>query len=136
MERNRKFAFWAGLWLGLETVVRVPYFKKMAVGWRVLSWFGAAWLFKSAFNACNSCTYGPLVSAFLRKYSKCAKADPFEITDRKREFFDIDTSQYMRYNFNDLGMEYHAHHGPQPVNFSIIIMFRMEKHSIAHGWLN
>ena len=28
--------------------------------------------------------------------------------------FQIDTSQYMNYNFHDLGHEYHAHHGPQP----------------------
>lgn len=38
----------------------------------------------------------------------------FDIKDRKREFYEIDTSQYMRYDFNDLGHEYHAHHGPQP----------------------
>ena len=42
----------------------------------------------------------------------------FSITDRKREFYEIDTSQYMNYNFHDLGHDYHAHHGPQPVNFS------------------
>ena len=112
LERNRKIALFAGMWLGLETVLRVPCFKKMAVGWRVLSWFGAAYVIKSTFNAYNSCTYGPLASAFMRKYSKFAKADSFDITDRRREFFDIDTSQYMKYNFNDLGHEYHTNHGP------------------------
>jgi hypothetical protein len=44
----------------------------------------------------------------------------FSITDRKREFYEIDTSQYMNYNFHDLGHEYHAHHGPQPVSFKNI----------------
>lgn len=27
MERNRYLAWFGGLWLGLETVIRVPYFK-------------------------------------------------------------------------------------------------------------
>ena len=52
----------------------------------------------------------------MRKYQKFAKSDAFEITDRKREYFDIDTSEYMNYDFKDLGHDYHAHHGPQPVN--------------------
>jgi hypothetical protein len=36
----------ASLWLGLETVLRVPYFKKMATGWRVLSMVGLWWGYK------------------------------------------------------------------------------------------
>lgn len=63
--------------------------------------------------------------------------DRFEITDRKREFFNIDTSQYMNYDFHDLGHEYHAHHGPQPVRlaFVLVIVFsnRTEKPWTAHG---
>ena len=55
------------------------------------------------------------MSAYLRKYSHLAKADKFEITDRKREYFDIDTSSYMNYDFADLGHS-HASHGPQPVS--------------------
>lgn len=68
IERNRKLAWFGGLWLGLETVLRVPYFRQMAIGWRILSLFGTAFLYKTAFQACNSSTYGPLMSAFLRKY--------------------------------------------------------------------
>lgn len=114
MQRNKYLAWFGGLWLGAETVLRVPYFQKMAVGWRVLSLFGTAFLYKSAFTAYNSYTYGPVVSAYFRKYLTLAKADRFDITDRKREYFDIDTSQYMNYDFKELGHDYHAHHGPQP----------------------
>lgn len=113
-QRNKALAWFAGAWLGVETVLRVPYFKKMALGWRMVSLFGAAYLYKNAFTAYNSYTYGPVVSAYFRKYLSLAKADRFDITDRKREFFDIDTSTYMNYDFKDLGHDYHAHHGPQP----------------------
>ena len=112
LQRNKALAWFGGLWLGAETVLRVPYFAKMAVGWRVVSLFGAAFLYKNIFTAYNSYTYGPVVSAYFRKNLALAKADKFEITDRKREFFEIDTSQYMNYDFHDLGHDYHAHHGP------------------------
>jgi hypothetical protein len=114
LQRNNYLALGAGLYLGLETVLRVPYFKTMAVGWRVLSLFGTGVLYKSLIQAHTSQYYGPVVSAFFRKYHSHAKTDLFEITDRKREYFEIDTSQYMNYNFGDLGHDHHAHHGPQP----------------------
>lgn len=56
-----------------------------------------------AFAYYNSHTYGPLVSAYLRKYAEHAKEDAFDIKDRKREYYEIDTSQYMNYTFEDLG---------------------------------
>lgn len=68
LERNRKFAWFGGLWLGLETVLRIPCFKGMAIGYRAVSWIAAAWVYKHVFTYFNSMTYGPLVSAFLRKY--------------------------------------------------------------------
>ena len=37
----------------------------------------------------------------------------FDIKDEKREWFNIDTSDYLNYNFDDLHHA-HAHHGPQP----------------------
>ena len=114
--RNHALAWFGGLWLGVETVARMQYFKGFAFGWRVLSVLGTAFVYKTIFNAFNAQYYGPVVSAFLRKYGTQAQADKFAITDRKREFFQIDTSQYMKYNFHDLGHEYHAHHGPQPVS--------------------
>lgn len=110
-------AWFGGLWLGVETVLRVPYFRKMATGWRVLSVFGTAFLYQNAFQYYNAKTYGPVVSAFFRKYQDYAHADRFKITDRKREFYEIDTSSYMNYDFKDLGHEYHVNHGPQPVRF-------------------
>ena len=115
MERNRKLAWFGGIWLGAETVLKVPYFRKMAVGWRFASLLACATVYKTGFTAYNSMTYGPIVSAFFRKHLTLAKANPLDIVDRKREYYDIDTSQYMNYDFNDLGHEYHANHGPQPV---------------------
>ena len=87
----------------------------MAIGWRVLSVFGTAFLYQNAFQFYNAKTYGPIVSAFFRKYQDYAHADRFKITDRKREFYEIDTTQYMNYDFKDLGPECHVNHGPQPV---------------------
>lgn len=117
-KRNKSLAWFGGLWLGMETVLRVPYFKTMAIGWRVASLFGTAFLYKTAFQYYNGLTNGPIISAYFRKYSQFVKSDPFDITDRKREFYDIDTSDYMNYKFEDLGHEYHAHHGPQPVSIN------------------
>lgn len=114
-KRNRGLAWFGGLWLGVETVLRIPYFKKQAVGWRILSMIGSAFLYKNVFQYYNGLTYGPIMSAYFRKYGDFAKTDPFKITDRKREYFDIDTSQYMSYDYNDLGNDYHVNHGPQPV---------------------
>jgi hypothetical protein len=112
--RNRGLAWAAGLWLGFETVNRVAFFKGMAVGWKLLSLLGVGFLYKNVFQYYNGLTYGPLLSAYFRKYSSVAKADKFAITDRKREYFDIDTSDYMSYNYKDLGHDYHVNHGPQP----------------------
>ena len=58
----------AGFFLAFEVVSRDSYFKKLAVGWRVASFFGVAYGFKTLFNAYNAKTYGPLVGAYLRKY--------------------------------------------------------------------
>ena len=68
LERNNSLAGFAGLYLGLETVLRVPYFKKMALGWRALSLIGTGLLYKQAIQAYNSYHYGPIVCAFFRKY--------------------------------------------------------------------
>ena len=112
--RNRALAWAAGLWLGVETVTRVNYFAKMAIGWKLLSLLGTAFLYKNAFQYFNGQTYGPILSAYFRKYASEAKADRFQITDRKREFFEIDTSEYMAYSEKDLDKDTHVNHGPQP----------------------
>lgn len=87
----------------------------MAIGWKCLSVIGTSFLFKTLFTAYNAQTYGPVVSAYLRKYAHLAKADHFEITDRKREYFYVDTSSYMNYEIEDLPHS-HVSHGPQPVS--------------------
>ena len=119
IKRNYWLSWVGGAWLGYETLLRVPLLKGLAPGWKFLSWFGIAFLNKTGFSAYNSHTYGPIVSAYFRKYSTVAKSDKFEITDRKREYFDIDTSSYMKYDFKDLDHHlHHANNGPQPVFFN------------------
>ena len=112
--RNRGLAWGAGLWLSFETISRVGYFRKLAWGWKTLSFLGVGFFYNQIFQYLNGQTYGPLLSAFFRKYSNVAKTDRFAITDRKREYFDIDTSSYMNYSYKDLGHDYHVNHGPQP----------------------
>jgi hypothetical protein len=53
-DRNKYLAYFAGVWLGLETVLRVPYFRRMAVGWRVLSVAALAVVYKTSFQMLNS----------------------------------------------------------------------------------
>lgn len=111
--RASGLAMFAGFFFGLEAVTRHSYFKKMAIGWRVTSFFAVSWLVKSAFNWYNAQTYGPLMGAYLRKYTNVSCNDAFEIRDRKREYYEIDTTQYMNYTEEDLGHG-HTNHGPQP----------------------
>ena len=84
----------------------------MALGWKCLSILGVGYVLANFYQMYTGFHYGPVVSALLRKHSAKAKKDVFEITDRKREYFEIDTSQYMNYDFHDLGHEYHVNHGP------------------------
>ena len=111
-DRASGLAMFAGFALGLETVTRHAYFKKMALGWRVCSFFGVAYGFKCLFNTYNAHYYGPLMGAYLRRYDSVITADRFEMVDRKREYYEIDTSQYMSYTDEDLHS--HVNHGPQP----------------------
>ncbi len=90
--RTEALAALAGLFLSVEVITRAPYFKQMAYGWKFLSFVGVAVGFKQLFSAYNSQTYGPIMGAYARKYSESVKSDYFEIQDRKREFYQIDTS--------------------------------------------
>ena len=114
MVRNNRLSWVGGLWLGFEMVARHPYLKSMALGWRATSMVGLGFLFKSAFMQYSSQQYNPIVGAFFRKYSAHVKSDLFEIKDEKKEYFYIDTSEYMNYSNATLGEEFHSHHGPQP----------------------
>lgn len=111
--RASGLAMFAGFWGALEMVTRMPQLKAMAIGWRVVSFFGIAYGFKSLFNMWNCQTYGPVMGAYFRKYADFAANDVFEITDRKREFYQIDTRQYMSYTHEDLPHG-HTNYGPQP----------------------
>ena len=110
--RASGLAMFAGFACGLEAVTRHSYFKKMAVGWRVASFFAVSYGFKCLFNTYNGQSYGPLLGAYMRKYQEFSTKDPYEIVDRKREFYEIDTTSYMNYNADDLHA--HVNHGPQP----------------------
>ena len=90
-------AWCASYYMSFELMTRMAYFKKMAIGWRVLSFMAVANALMIPANMYASQTYGPLIGAYLRKYQDVSKNDLFEITDRKREFYQIDTSQYMNY---------------------------------------
>jgi hypothetical protein len=81
--------------------------------------------------------YGPVMGAYIRKYQTASvKNDLFAIKDAKKEYFYIDTSEYMNYAIKDLGDEYHTHHGPQPVSIDQRfdpICFRRENPWTAPG---
>jgi hypothetical protein len=115
MNRNQKLATFGGMWLSMESILRMSRFKNMAIGWKVLSFVGMSWAYSNIFSFYNSQYYGPICTAFFRKYSQFAQPDMFGISDRKREFYEIDTTQYMNYDFEDLTGDQHANHGPQPV---------------------
>ena len=110
--RASGLAMFAGFGLSLEFITRMSRFHGMAVCWKVASFFAIAYGFKSLFNMYNAQTYGPLIGAYLRKYHLHGAADPFQITDRRREYYQIDTSQYMSYTHDDL--HGHTNYGPQP----------------------
>lgn len=104
--------WFAGAGISMELALKHPYFRKMATGWRFVSFLGMATVFNNIFNAYNARTYGPLMGAYLRKYSDSLTKDTFDMIDRKREYYEIDDSQYMSYT--DEGLHSHFSHGPQP----------------------
>lgn len=118
MWRNNWMSWGLGLYLSFETVNNVGRLAKMAKGWKYLNLFLIAYLYKSVLMKQTGDMYGPVMGAYLRKYSSSVKRDLFEIKDAKKEYFYIDTSEYMNYDNKDLADEYHVHHGPQPVSIS------------------
>ena len=103
-----------GSWLAIETVTRLPYFRKMAMGWRIVSFFGLGAAYREVFNWHNAYQYNPLMGAYLRKYDQVITSDMWEMRDRKREFYEIDTSQYMNYSVEEADQFSHENMGPQP----------------------
>ena len=114
MERTKKLAIFGGAWLAFETFNRVCTLRKLGVGLKIPAFFllTAGWGgVIQAFGTNNQ--NGPLICAYFKKYEHLAKENLFDIRDEKREWFDIDTSDYLKYSFDDLHHA-HAHHGPQP----------------------
>ena len=92
----------------------MQYFKGMALGWKSLSTLGLAYVYHSIWMDYTSRVHAPILGAFLRKHHNRIQKDLFDIKDEKREYYYIDTSEYVSYSNATLSDEYHAHHGPQP----------------------
>ena len=116
MCRNNSLAWFGGLWLGCEAVCADRYLRRMAVGWRFLSCLGIASVCKGLFMSYSSGLYAPTFGAYFRKYQSSVQRDLWDIRDQKKEYFYIDTSQYMNYTNESIGDGVHTHHGPQPVS--------------------
>lgn len=115
-KRNSALSTFAGLWTSFELVTRVPYLKRLLPGYRILAFFALGKLISYEYRYYSGgYYYMPLLTSMFKKYDHLAKTDLFEITDEKREWFEIDTSQYMDYDFKDLDHHHHSiNHGPQP----------------------
>lgn len=96
--RQGRIGWFVGGWLGYELTMHVPKLKALAPGWKFLTVIGMGWFAKSSIMQYWSMYKAPVMGAFLRKYSSQAKLDAFDIKDPKREYFYIDTSEYMNYS--------------------------------------
>jgi hypothetical protein len=106
----------------------------MASGWKGLSFLAIAAFTKMAVCQFYSRTYGPLIGAYLRKYQDVGANDAWEIRDRKREFYQIDDSQYMAYTEEDMGeVHRHANHGPQPDGEAVDASYLKELDAFLDG---
>lgn len=133
VSRNYYLNWFAGLWAGMEVVGRMQCFRQMAVGWRLLSVLGIGYVVKGSLGLYQNQYYGPVMNAYFRKYDKFAKTDPFDISDRKREYFYIDTSQYMNYTNEELGHTHHVNHGPQPEGEALDSTWLVEMDKFLRG---
>ena len=115
-KRNTALSTFAGLWTSFELVTRVPALKRMLPGYRILSFFVLGKVLSCEYRYYSGgYYYMPLLCSFFKKYDDVAKTDLFDIKDEKREWFELDTSQYMNYDFEDLDHHHHnVNHGPQP----------------------
>ena len=115
-KRNYYLSSLGGLYASYEIVSRLQYFKKMASGWKFLSFILiGTWLSEEIRYYSCGYYFMPLLNAKYKKYSSFAKSDMFDIVDEKRQWFELDTSQYMDYTFDDLDHHHHKmNHGPQP----------------------
>lgn len=131
--RTNRLAWCLGSYLGYETVYHTRPLRALAPGYRFLIMLGFGFAYKSFFNYYWSIYTAPVMQAYLRKYAANSKHDPFEIKDAKREYFYIDTSQYMNYTNSTLGDQYHCSHGPQPEGEAADSSYLMEVDKFLRG---
>ncbi len=104
-----------GLFIGASVITKDSYFKKVASGWKICTLLGCAALTNMLVCQYYGRTYGPLIGSYLRKYQNVSASDAWEIRDRKREYYQIDDSQYMAYTEETMDeVHRHSNHGPQP----------------------
>lgn len=133
MVRTGRISWLVGGYLGYETVMHTPYLKSFAAGWRVGIMAGLGWFYKSLIMQYWAGYSAPVMGAYFRKYTNHAKANAFDIKDPKREYFYIDTSEYMNYSNKTLGDEYHCSHGPQPEGEAADSSWYMEVDKFLRG---
>ena len=112
MKRNDRLSWCGASYIAFEAVRRLERFKRMAHGWRFLSWVGLAGLGHHLLMDYSSQVHAPILGAYLRKYKDCVVKDMYEIKDEKKAYFYIDTSDYMNYSNATLSDQYHISHGP------------------------
>ena len=113
--RVTNLGWFTGAFVSVVWMTKDKYFHKMAGGWKLLSFIGIAGATKMMMCQYYGRTYGPLIGSYFRKYANVGAGDAWELRDRKREYYQIDDSQYMSYSEDDLGdVHRHANHGPQP----------------------
>ena len=112
--RINSIGWFSGMFAGAFVLTHDPIVRKWAYGWRGVTFLATAALVKVAACQFYARTYGPLIGSYFRKYQDKSATDAWEIRDRKREFYQIDDTQYMAYEEKDVDIHRHANHGPQP----------------------
>ena len=108
-------SWFGGLFAGVAVISKDAIISKWAYGWKFATAIGVASFTKMMICQFYSRNYGPLIGSYFRKYQDVAPTDAWEIRDRKREYYQIDDSQYMAYTEDDMGdVHRHSNHGPQP----------------------
>lgn len=127
-----------GFLVASYAITKAPQLKSMALGWRCCSFLGVALVTKMACSTYNARTYGPLIGGYLRKYQDVGATDAWEIRDRKREYYQIDDSQYMAQSEEEATQNIHRHanHGPQPEGECLDATYLRELDAFLDGKAN
>ena len=97
--------------------MQVPYLRKLAVGWRFLTFLGGTLTGKICLEMASSKYRGDSLSAYLKLYYRHTRNELWKIQDEKREWFEIDTSYYMNYDYEDVKKmgKGHVNYSARPV---------------------